>query len=244
MKYRVGIAHASDGSASIWVFDLPGCRAVGSDLDDAWALLPVVAAEHGSWLRGHGEDVPEEASFEPVEEVDLRGEFVFEADKAALADDEVETTLRHIGYAQADLIAVAKPLPKIVRQWRPPNSAVKIDFVPDARQIDEMLVHVAGVEAGYYLGSLSDESAPILTPEADDAFLLADATAARIRGWTEAVRSGRMFRQSTQRGEAFWTARKVIRRIMAHKRFHTREIEQRLAWLTLGVPEVLPQNRE
>jgi hypothetical protein len=53
-----------------------------------------------------------------------------------------------------------------------------------------------------------------------------------------------MFRHSTQRGEAFWTARKVIRRIMAHKRFHTREIEQRLAWLTLGVPEVLPQNRE
>jgi hypothetical protein len=38
--------------------------------------------------------------------------------------------------------------------------------------------------------------------------------------------------------------RKVMRRIISHKRFHTREIEQRLAWLTLGVPEVLPQNRE
>jgi predicted RNase H-like HicB family nuclease len=244
VKYRVGIAHAGDGSASIWVFDLPGCRAVGKDLDEARALLPIVVAEHASWLRRHGEEVPEEADFEPVEEVDLRGEFVFEADKAALSDAELETALRHISHAQADLIAVAKPLPTIVRQWRPPNSAVKIDFVPDARQIDEMLVHVAGVEAGYYLGSLSDAAPPILTPEPEDAFVLAGATAARIRGWTAEVKSGRVYRQSTPRGEGFWTARKVLRRIMAHKRFHTKEIEQRLAWLTLGVPEVLPQNRE
>jgi len=35
-----------------------------------------------------------------------------------------------------------------------------------------------------------------------------------------------------------------MRRIISHKRFHTREIEQRRSWLTLGVPEVLPQNRE
>jgi len=36
----------------------------------------------------------------------------------------------------------------------------------------------------------------------------------------------------------------VIRRTIMHKRFHTREIEQRLCWLALGVPEVLPANRE
>jgi hypothetical protein len=34
-----------------------------------------------------------------------------------------------------------------------------------------------------------------------------------------------------------WTVRKVIRRIISHERFHTKEIQQRLSWILLGVPE-------
>ena len=32
-------------------------------------------------------------------------------------------------------------------------------------------------------------------------------------------------------------ARKVVRRMLAHERFHTAEIQQRLSWLQLGVPQ-------
>jgi hypothetical protein len=42
------------------------------------------------------------------------------------------------------------------------------------------------------------------------------------------------------RGAEHWTVRKALRRAIGHERFHSREVEQRLAWLLLGAPEVSP----
>jgi hypothetical protein len=57
---------------------------------------------------------------------------------------------------------------------------------------------------------------------------------------------GKLYVRVNQRSgaEMEWTARKVMKRIISHTRFHTKEVEQRISWLTLGVPEVIPQNRE
>ena len=44
-------------------------------------------------------------------------------------------------------------------------------------------------------------------------------------------------RRSWQEGSEMWTVRKVLRRIVGHEHFHTAEIQQRLTWLLLGVPE-------
>ena len=38
-------------------------------------------------------------------------------------------------------------------------------------------------------------------------------------------------------GEERWAPRKVVRRVISHERFHTAEIQQRLAWVLVGVPE-------
>jgi hypothetical protein len=38
--------------------------------------------------------------------------------------------------------------------------------------------------------------------------------------------------------------RKVLRRTISHERFHTKEIEQRLAWLLLGVPDFSRARKE
>ena len=35
-----------------------------------------------------------------------------------------------------------------------------------------------------------------------------------------------------------WTVRKALRRCIMHERAHLREIQQRLAWLVLGVPKL------
>ena len=239
------MARAADGAGSVWVFDLPGCRAVGPSVDEAKALLPVVVAEHLSWLRGHGEKITDDADFDYVEDVDLRGEFVFKADKAPISADELETAVRHIAYAQRDLVMIAKPLPDAVREWKPPASSVKIDAIfPDVRTMNDMLAHLAVVESNYYLGGLRDGEVQAVSTDAPDAFDLEQSTATRLRELDEDVLSGRVYTRTTPRGESNWSARKVIRRIVAHKRFHTREIEQRLCWLTLGVPEILPVNRE
>ncbi len=242
--YRVGIARRADGSADAWVFDLPGCRATAGSVEDVMNLLPVVIAEHHAWLKTHGETVPDHADWRVVEEIEGRGEFCFEADKAPIGDDEIEVAISRAGYAHADFVALARPLPDVVLDWRPPASAVKIDAIfPDVRSIRQMLEHVVGTEAVYYLGSLSDE-APSVPPAELDGWRLQESTAQRLRGLSAEQRSRVYRRQGRDGREMQWTARKVIRRLITHKRFHTREIEQRLCWLTLGVPEVLPVGRE
>ena len=245
MTYRVGIARRADGSADAWVFDLPGCRAAGGSVDDVRALLPVVVAEHVAWLQAHGESVATNADLSVVEEIDGRGEFVFEADKEPVGDADIETAIRRAGYAQDDLIARVRPLPDLVLDWRPPASSVKIDAIfPDVRSMRQMLEHVAGTEAVYYLGSLSDEPPGRTSADTPDLVALGESTAQRLRGLSAEQRSRVYRRQGRDGREMEWTARKVIRRLITHKRFHTREIEQRLCWLALGVPEVLPANRE
>ena len=244
-SYRAGIARRADGSADAWVFDLPGCRAAGGSVDDVKALLPVVVAEHIAWLQAHGESVATDADLSVVEEVDGRGEFVFAADKERVGNADIETAIRRAGYAQDDLIALVRPLPDLVLDWRPPASSVKIDAIfPDVRSMRQMLEHVVGAEAGYYARSLSDAAPSGPPTDTGDIEALQESTADRWRGWTPEQRS-RVYRRERPDGSVGeWSARKVIRRTIMHKRFHTREIEQRLCWLALGVPEVLPANRE
>lgn len=241
-KYRVSIVKRLDGSADAWVVDLPGCRAAAGSLDDALALLPVVAGDHLAWLAGHGEPVSPDAPFEyeVVEETDRRGDIALESDRLPLSREELNRAILQAGYAHADLEGLLAYLPDVVLDWLPPASAVKIDQIfPDVRSIRNMVEHLTTVEANYYVGSLSEE------PHAVTATLeeLHELTAKRLHALPEET-LGRVFTRQGPRGETEWTARKVMRRIISHKRFHTREIEQRLAWLTLGVPEVLPQNRE
>jgi len=244
--YRVTVVRRADGSADGWVADLPGCRATAGSLDEMRQLLPVVVAEHLAWLAGHGEPVSPEGpfAFEVVEDTESRGEFAFESDKPPLTAAELERGIRHAAYAHADLLQAAARLPDAVLDWRPPASSVKVDQIfPDVRSIRQMLEHVAATEAFFYVGNLSDEPRPGPAAEAPPLAELHSMTAARLQA-LPAEALARVFRRAGPRGEMEWTARKVLRRIVSHKRFHTREVQQRLAWLVLGVPEVLPRNRE
>ena len=51
---------------------------------------------------------------------------------------------------------------------------------------------------------------------------------------------GRVFapQRPWQDGTERWTARKVVRRVISHERFHTAEIQQRLTWVLLGAPSI------
>jgi predicted RNase H-like HicB family nuclease len=245
MKYRVAIAKRPDGSADAWVADLPGCRAAAGSVSGAMELLPVVVGEHLAWLAGYGEPVDPAAPFEPemVEETEARGEFTFAFDREAMSRDEMETAIRHAGYAHADLMNRLAGLPDVVLDWVPPASSVKIDAIfPDVRSIRMMLEHLTTVQANYYIGSLS---VPPADPRSPTLAELQETSAARLRALSDEA-LGRLYKRVNQRSgaEMEWTARKVMRRIIGHTRFHTKEIEQRVSWLALGVPEVLPQNRE
>jgi hypothetical protein len=244
--YSAGLT-IRDSGVDGWVFELPGCRAVGGSVDEVVALLPVVIAEHIAWLDGHGEVTRDAFPFEVTvtEEVRSNAEFVFEADKEPLSEDEVEAAATRLGFAHADLVALVRPLPDLVLDWRVPASAVKIDNIyPDVRSIRDMVDHV-GAAMSFHIRGVGDVAARVASPPGPPSLFSAfETNAARVRALNVEERSGKLYTVTTTRGESQWTARKSLRRMLNHQRFHTREVQQRLSWLTLGVPEVLPPSRE
>ena len=108
----------------------------------------------------------------------------------------------------------------------------------------DMVDHV-GAAMSFHVRGVGDVAQRVQSPPGQPNLLTAfDTTVGRLRALNAEERAGTVYKTTGPRGEAEWTARKAIRRILNHQRFHTREIQQRLAWLTLGVPEILPASRE
>jgi hypothetical protein len=245
VTYRIGVSLHADRVESV-VFDLPGCAVSAPDDGTLRQLLPVAIAEHLTWLSRHGEPAdPQIAVDLEVTETIARaemaaadGEFCFADDLRPVTDEEIETAVRQMGYARADLLALVGPLPDVVLDWRPPRSAIaKFDeWNPDVLTIREIVRSIAGSD-GYYRTGLHDGTAPD-DVGADDLESQRSAFVERLRSLLGDER-GRVFHPARPWGDGpeDWTARKAIRRVIGHERFHTKEIEQRLAWLLLGAPD-------
>jgi hypothetical protein len=246
MAYRIGIArHARQVEAT--VFDLPGCAVGAPDEAMLHDVLPVAVAEHLAWLAAHGEHVDSHTAVDiqfseaivVAETTAADGEFVFEDDKRPLTDSDIETALRHMAYARADLNALVGPLPDRVLDWRPPLSAMSTvdQWNPGVLTIQEIVDTVATSEGCYRTG-LGDDIVPLSDASQSDLTAQRALTVARLRSLSRDERAaGSETQRSWQDRPEHWTARKAIRRIIGHERFHTKEIEQRLAWLLLGVPD-------
>ena len=247
MKYHAGI-NSSDQGAWGHIFELPGCAASSGSVETVEAMLPLVVAEHLAWLRRHGESVPEAPSIEVevIERVDVAesdaqdGEFCYDDDLHLLTDEDLARGLRSMQYARLDLDEASDGLPDVILDWRPPASAMAhIDpWQPQPLTIREIVRQLPQSEA-YYRNCFADG---LIGEEPDS---IREDLAAQRQRTLEVFRSlslddrRRMFLPRTPWGEKpeHWTARKVLRRIIAHERFHTAEIQQRLAWLKLGVPD-------
>lgn len=243
MKYRAGV-NISDGPVWAQIFDLPGCAVTAQNVAEVEDLLPLAASLHVSWLIQHGEQI-DQNSFEVdvVERVDARlseaqdGEFCYEDDLRPLTDDDIAAGLRAMSYAREDLLDVVDGLSAEVMDWRPPASAMAhIDpWQPEPLTIREIVATIASSE-GYYRGCLQDGT--LTDSKVLDLAGQRELTVARFTGLSSEER-GRLYYPRTPWGEKpeHWTARKALRRIIAHERFHTAEIQQRLAWILVGVPE-------
>jgi len=245
--YRVAM-HVRPTTFDAWVLDLPGCRTIGRNRDESMALVPVVIAEYLTWLKSHGANVdPDgEAEFKVVEEVTSEHEFCFAADGEPLTSEDLDAVLRLTDYAAEDLLATYARLPEVVRDWRPPESAVKIDNIyPDVRSIREMMAHATG-SAGFFVRNLGPADAWLPPdPSTSDPDAVRRAANERLKDLSDDELSEVFRRPDARRGgHSEWSARKVIRRVINHQRFHTKEIEQRLAWLLVALPEVMPVSRE
>jgi hypothetical protein len=245
--YHAGLVIMPAGVDAV-VFDLPGCTGAARDEATALEMLPVVIAEHLAWLDQHG-DVTRDAfpfEVEVTERVDVEalvgvadGELLFDAFARPASPEEVETGIRRLGYARQDLLAVVRRLPDQVLDWRPPASALVLDeWDTKVRSIRRILGHIAGAD-GYYAGNIGD--APwqrVRQGETPDLFDVRHRAIERLRSLSPAELAARWERRQPWQAEGaeFWTVRKALHRFIVHERFHTREIEQRLAWLLLGPP--------
>lgn len=246
--YRVGLTLGIDAVEGV-VFDLPGCHATAPGEAALCAVLPVVIAEHIAWLDQHG-DVTRDAfpfEVEVAERVHAaaltdiaEGEFCFEDDLRPATREDVEAAVRRMGYARNDLLAQVRHLPDQVLDWQPPASAVtQDDWAPGVRSIRGILEHIAGAD-GYYTGNVGSATRPASGGQDANLFESRQRAIERLRALPESD-LGTVYerRQPWQMaGYERWTVRKALRRIISHERFHTREIEQRLAWLLVGAPEL------
>jgi hypothetical protein len=202
--YRAGLVFSAGGAVAM-VFDVPGCRCSGRDEAEAVALLPVVVAEHLSWLDSHG-DVTRDAfpfSIEIVERLNLDemtdisdGEFCFQDDLRPSSADEVEDGIRQMGYARQDLLDVVRRLPDQVLDWQPPESAVVLDeWAPEVRSIRRILHHIAGSD-GYYAGNVGDAPWRSAQPgDLEDLFAERHRAIERLRSLTDTERSAEFTRR-------------------------------------------------
>lgn len=240
--YHVGLSFRGDkAEVEAWVFDLPGCCAIGRSDDEVRSLLPLVIAEHAAWLTGHGIAIenPDPAAFSIVETIvlEVAEERCFADDKAPLNVNELTVAINRLGFSRQELLGITRQLPDILLDWRPPTSSVSVDaWEPEARTIREILNHVASTE-GYYRRSLYASEPRKMEAEPQSLFLQRERVLARLRE-LGAQPENALFHSVWRSEPEAWTVRKALRRLIWHERFHTREIEQRLAWLSLGVPKV------
>lgn len=246
--FRVGIDNRPD-NVTAWVFDLPGCRSISGSREETLALLPVAIGEYLAWLDTHHArplNAMEPFEYDIVEEINGDGgDLCFEDDRQPVGSEELERVIQYVGFAHADLAALLRPLSSTVLDWKPPATSVKIDAVyDDVRTIRDMEAHVATALTFHLrgVGHVTDR-----VPSPDDPKNLQQAyevTILRLRQLNDEERGGTAYKRESPRGESEWSARKALRRIINHVRFHTGEAAIRLAWPTLGVPVVLQGPRE
>jgi hypothetical protein len=243
--YRAGLADHG-GSIELVVFDLPGCNVLGRDREEALELAALVIESHLAWLLWHGLPTPGGlGGLEIVE--DMRadrtkaadGEFCFEDDMRPVTPEDIASGIAVMAASRADLTALIGGCPSVLLEWRPPLAAMAHvdEWKPHALTIAEIAEDVAGAES-YYRRGLEDgcqsDDGSGATPQLEiERMLLIDTLGALSR-----EDRGRRFepQRAWQSSPEHWTARKVIRRVISHERFHTAEIQQRLSWLQLGVP--------
>ena len=221
---RIGLEPNYDGGrVGAWLLDLPGAFGWAPDRDAAVSQSPSTAGWWREWLARHDEAWPlgwiGSPSVEEEVPSDDSGGYLrlatFPSDDAALDGEALAASIRRLGWARDDLLAILDRL-------------TEVDAAQGERTADEVLRHIAGVEA--WLGSRLDPGAryPGSLDEPDR-----DALLAATRPWAlDTMRAQHAADPAASRvdskGER-WTPAKVVRRYVYHSVDHLRELDLRLA---------------
>ncbi len=258
LAIRVGLEPGYDyGRTGAWVLDLPGCFVWAPSRAVALARAPSAVGAFASWLADHGEvvEVPATDRVEVVEEIapsiveGYERNVTFSPDRRAVSAEELDTTIRRLDHARADLLAAVARL----RVWRqgsrdlPVRDAERHPARPvgeemSERSADDLLRHVGGAEI--WLAGRLDPRARYAGPPREgslDEWL--DATHAWALDRLRALHAADPAMAGTDGKGEEWTLAKVLRRLVYHSLDHLGELDRRLA-LAEGAAERLVVRRD
>ena len=228
------------GRFGVWLLDLPGAFGWAASRERAVSQAPSVAGWYRDWTARHGEqldlvvgptEIVEEVAASVENDSERNASFMADADPVTAA--ELETVIRRLGHARADLLAVVDRLEAFeARGGRllpgDDRALVETPGLTPTRAGAEVLRHVAGSEA--WLASRLDPAARFEgLDRGGDIRLALEAS----RAWAvDTVRAQHRRDPALARvdgkGES-WTMRKVLRRLLYHSIDHLRELDGRLA---------------
>jgi GNAT superfamily N-acetyltransferase len=229
------------GRYGAWLLDLPGAFRWADGRDLAISQASSAAAWYRDWLARHGEridmtwDRPVIVEEVPSSVVDgYERNALFEDDRRPVSDGELETALRRLAYARADLLALAQRVDAFeaaggrLAEIDPDRGPNERNEAGRERTGEEVLRHIGVAEM--WLTSRLDPSAHFMGGDrAGDARRLLDA----MRDWSTAElhrihAADPHAARADGKGEE-WTLRKVLRRLIYHGIDHFGELDLRLA---------------
>lgn len=225
-----------DGRVEAWVATRLGCVSFAENEPAAISKIRAQIHDYDRWLTNHqlatspaaARPIHRQTSAEDrvnivvVERVTVAERLVhgntaafFDWDGQATTSSEIETTLRLLSYSRQDLLDLVHRLPR--QEWfkRPGDGQ---------RTVTAILRHIANVE-WWYISRIVDF--PVPTDGYPDEVLRFLAwtrhrVAARLRSLSSAERT-RIALPDRDSGE-LWSARKVLRRLLYHERYHIAQL--------------------
>ncbi len=215
----------------VHVLDLLGCVANGPTTEAALQATPEAIRAYLRFLKRHGEDLRPEAEFTTAIAAHItEGQWLgngnptkgFASDFLPLTVEDLRRYVRRFDWLGEDVLQLVRGLSREQLHAKPPGIG---------RPIRGILDHMAGAQYGYLqspVGKPAGLSVALrAVQEGPDLFAALtqvwQMVSARLAAMTESERS-----ESVQHGQATWTARRAMRRLLEHNWEHLVEISDRL----------------
>ena len=234
-EFSASIEVGGDGWCTAWVPEMPGCFVNLPSEGAALRALPAAILAYLRWLRRHGESVrlPRAVTVRLVERhtwpEPMRWgnyEALHGFKRRPLTRDDLLRLLRWMRFMRRDTLRLVGLLPAGGLNWSRPGQM---------RTIGENLQHIASGER-WYLSRVA------LRPPRRSALPAAAPLAGLAESRSIAVaRLSRMTRDARARiiqadNQRWWSARKVLGRMLYHERYHLRSMARIARYHGVRVP--------
>lgn len=224
MSLRIWLHEGNDGEPGVTALGLDhlGFATWAEDVPRVLDRVPVRFEAYRAWRASHGLAIESETGAVEVVDHVAGHEVLFGPEREAASPEEVDLTIRLLGYSRADLVRDIEAAPVEALDWDPPYR--RFASWADWRTIRAVLAHIANGETQYYTRNIGHEPLSAPADPAGDwrAFLRQsrEEAVAFLVGLRDSPDRCRVRALDCGYGEEWWSVRKALRRMVAHERMH------------------------